>query len=384
MADNSWWLDPKDLDQKQRDAVELSPESNHLVVGPPGSGKTNLLLLRASFLVSLKKPDIAVLVFTRSLREFVLRGSKYYAVSPGKIRTIMKWGTDLLQEYGPIDDLPSTFEERRTEVTKRLHALLDAHPQLERHLEYILVDEVQDCLPAEIDLFFRMARYVFFVGDERQSIYRPMDLFALVGNRAQVLSLVHHYRNGREICKAADAIGSTFGAEAILPTCNYDEVRAPSRVTFAKFGKEDDQVAQIVQDLTQQLKAYPDELLGVACPLNEDVDRMKAALEASPLQPFLMAKGDLSPTDPQRRIYLCTLHDVKGLEFRALHLASMQNIPMLRNVQKRVAFTSVTRAKTSLSVLYCGNIPGYLEKARAAVEPPSNPPALKDLFVRRD
>ena len=46
----SWWTDPKDLDGDQRKVVTLSKTEDHLVIGPPGCGKTNLLLLRATYL----------------------------------------------------------------------------------------------------------------------------------------------------------------------------------------------------------------------------------------------------------------------------------------------------------------------------------------------
>jgi hypothetical protein len=44
--ESSWWTDPKELDNDQKKVVALSTAEDHVVVGPPGCGKTNLLLLR--------------------------------------------------------------------------------------------------------------------------------------------------------------------------------------------------------------------------------------------------------------------------------------------------------------------------------------------------
>ena len=47
---DTWWIKPEQLDPAQREVIGLSRKQSHLVLGPPGSGKTNLLLLRAKHL----------------------------------------------------------------------------------------------------------------------------------------------------------------------------------------------------------------------------------------------------------------------------------------------------------------------------------------------
>ena len=37
----SWWFDITDLDDDQKDVIELPPDGDYLILGPPGSGKTN-------------------------------------------------------------------------------------------------------------------------------------------------------------------------------------------------------------------------------------------------------------------------------------------------------------------------------------------------------
>jgi superfamily I DNA/RNA helicase len=48
--ETTWWTQPEDLDETQKEVVALDPKGDHLVLGPPGSGKTNLLILRAAYL----------------------------------------------------------------------------------------------------------------------------------------------------------------------------------------------------------------------------------------------------------------------------------------------------------------------------------------------
>lgn len=386
MADTSWWVDANELDDEQSDVISLPPDGSYLVVGPPGSGKTNLLLLRASYLVRAQRPNVVVLMFTRSLREFVVRGSSNYAFSEDKVRTILRWEQDLLRDHGiQVDRTGKTFDEIRREHAEQLIRVFNQKPALEHHLDCVLVDEVQDCLPEEIDLFFRSARNVFLVGDSRQEIYATNGILEKLDGRVNKRELSRHYRNGEAICRAADTIGKNFGEPPLIGTCNYDETKAPSSVTFEACEDDAELAQNLAGRLSRQLKAYPDELLGVACPRNEDVNRVRAALTANnQTQPYLLDEGELfNPLDLEQRIYVCTMHDAKGLEFRALHLAFAEHVSKMRSTQKRLAFTAVTRAKTSLTVYSTAPLPGYLEQARDQASPPKPPPKVRDLFPRK-
>ena len=83
----TWWIGESELDQYQKVVISLAAEGNHLVLGPPGSGKTNVLLLRANYLTLSQKPNIAIVVFTKTLRKFIASGGKEYDFDLEKIMT---------------------------------------------------------------------------------------------------------------------------------------------------------------------------------------------------------------------------------------------------------------------------------------------------------
>jgi hypothetical protein len=121
----TWWRELRDLDEAQRDVIALPPEGSFLVNGPPGSGKTNLLLLRANYLTNSEHANLAIIVFTRTLQEFIRAGGSLYDFDPDNVLTSRQFFDRLLAEarevYGPS---PKFDEDRR----RRLAALERAIP----------------------------------------------------------------------------------------------------------------------------------------------------------------------------------------------------------------------------------------------------------------
>ena len=70
-----WWARRDQLDPEQIALIEQLPlRQSFLILGPPGCGKTNVLLRRAQLVRGQRMPNVLVLTFTRSLTEFVRTG----------------------------------------------------------------------------------------------------------------------------------------------------------------------------------------------------------------------------------------------------------------------------------------------------------------------
>ncbi|TGP24225.1 MULTISPECIES: UvrD-helicase domain-containing protein [unclassified Mesorhizobium] len=380
----TWWTKPEQLDAEQRDVVALPLTGNHLILGPPGSGKTNLLLLRASYLQANGINNFQLLTVGRVLREFLASGSATTKISPNKIDTFMGWASDILDSCGVDFRIKGKYDDQKEVILTRLAELDD--DQVDDHrLDAILLDECQDYSVQEIAIVERFSNRLFAAGDNRQRIYRHKGAI----ERLKVIcpnfkNLTYHYRNGIKICRVADGITNLVDSkDGLEATAQYREPDAPSQVIFSGPEPLADQVAKAVSALQGQLRAYPTGILGVLCPLVQDVKEVWQILSSTHLQSEVqlqLSDHGYTALDPERRILVATIHGAKGLEFRALHLLAMEGIGNFRTGRARLAYTGVTRAKTSLTIYRSGPLIGPLQNGEAALSPPPASVDLKSLF----
>ena len=378
----TWWIKDTELIPEQKAVIALPLAKSHLIMGPPGCGKTNLLLLRANYMTLAGEPNICVLVFTRTLQEFIAQGGQQYKFPTDKIKTCAKWQREFLYSYGAKLEIPDDFSGQRNYLLEKMQAFVESK-KLKRVYDAILLDEAQDYRPPEIELFARLGKKLFVAADPKQKIYASEDpLDTLKGLIASQHTLKHHFRNGPPICKLADAIAEdSEDYVPMAPTSNYDNKARPSTVDPVRCSNLKDQAEKIIARLDAQLKAYPGELIGVLCPKNDDVDFMWDEIASSAFadRAILQKGGEHSSFAPGKTIVVGTIHAAKGLEFRSLHLAAMESLKRFR-LQRNVAFTAVTRAKTSLSIYHTGSMPGFLEAALQTLEPLPALPKIADAF----
>lgn len=378
----TWWVGEDDLDEYQKAVITLPLDGNNLVIGPPGSGKTNLLLLRANYMYLAGYTNLLIVVFTRTLQKFIAMGGARYSFPISKVQTCRSWQCDMLRQYGVSFNLPEDFEEQRAYLLDKVNDLIEQRG-LAKVYDSILLDEAQDYLPEEIKQFKRLAQRLFAVADARQKIYQGADPFKTLEDVfGEPTQLRFHYRNGLKICKVADGIAKdTENYERLEETSNYKEAANPSNVEHFRCQDLDDQAKRIIQKLDAQLKAYPDDLIGIICPRREELLYLWSRIQESEfaLKATLQLGSEPSPIEPDKPIIVTTFHGIKGLEVRSLHMAGcnlLKRFPHNRNM----AYTAVTRAKTSLSLYYDDGIHGYLEAALNSLKPPPELPDLRDAF----
>lgn len=374
-----WWVDLTDLDDQQKDVLKLPLEGRHLILGPPGSGKSNLLILRAKQLQLSNRENFRVLGYTQTLVRFLRAGK---AVSPEKVTTSTQWLDDQLWQLEGVIIKESDLNERRRLVAAALLKHL-AENNKSGLIHTLLIDEFQDYLQAEIDVFTTLAEHVFLVGDIRQQIHSS-DLtnrrVEQMGATFKIVELELHYRIGRNICFFADRIAKPArGHKLITDGCQYDERKNPSSVERIKTPFPD-QINAIVERIKVQLVTFPGEFIGVLCPTNAVLAEVANEL-ASHFNAELCVQqaGSQQDFDIARPIVVSTIHSGKGLEYRCVHIPSAESLKGMPHPRELI-YTAVTRARTTVTLYHDAALHDFLEDAIRAAEPPSQAPELDELF----
>ncbi len=297
----------------------------------------------------------------------------------------MSFTNELLRDNGLTQLHNDDLEKAREEAIQSLSEILKTHPKLASSFSCILVDETQDCDPRELDLFSKLADNVFLAGDSRQVIYKTKANTLQYARSIvdQTIELKYHYRNGREICRAADAIAKSWNEPPILPTSLYDEgLSGKSSVCFHRFDHDADLLRELVAQLLSQLKSFPNESLAVACPTREE---LTAALETVMQEPKIAPFVCQHINGPKayigdERVFFYTYHSLKGTEFRAVNMIHAEKVKVFREHQKKLSYTTLTRAKTVVEIYTIGPLPAHLQPARDAVEAPRAIRSHADVF----
>jgi superfamily I DNA/RNA helicase len=131
--------------------------------------------------------------------------------------------------------------------------------------------------------------------------------------------------------------------------------------------------------LKLQLDSYGREFLGVLAPRRELAEGAFEMLRNTDVGGKVTLNGSYNlPFDAQHPIVVSTVHSAKGLEFRAAHLLCADLLT--RRGAKNLAYTGVTRAKTSLDVYSTGPVEPFLNQALATVRPRPTAPSISDLL----
>ena len=383
-----WWARKEQLDKHQVDLIENLPlHGSHLVLGPPGSGKTNVLLRRAQFVRSQDMPNVLVLTFTRALTEFVKTGC-YDAAGreifpPTLVTTLESWIRDLYLQHGvAVPDDPDMSARKAAMAEGALPFAVEGRvPQYDA----IFVDEAQDLMPQEVALIAAFSSNMFFVGDDRQRIFEHTR--GLVAVRGVMPApgehtLPFHYRLVREVCYMADRIQSAIGGQTLAATSHYDGPK-PGRIEIKGPLSKDEQVSELLERLKDQVRVYSDMIqlgdrIGVIVARTADRDELFQVFQeddalAGKSQVLRARTGDeddrgFNPAfDPECPISIMTVQACKGLEFRAVHWLFCDELSHHHNLEHY--YTVVTRAKTRLDISYTTKLPPPL--ARSYSPPPA-------------
>lgn len=369
----TWWVDSSDLDASQMKVLKEGPDSSMLIVGPPGSGKTNILILRANYVRSVA-PRMLFLTFTRTLTEFLRSGPNLVRadqLQPSEIMTFMAWGMRTIKERGgEIDRDAGDFEAQRQSVIEELERLIDEQRVGELY-DVVFIDEVQDFRADELSIIQRVTNRINAAGDARQRIFNHREgiptIEKMVGT---TIELETHYRVGQKICEFADSIlPPPPGAKSLAAGSNYDEDQRESSVEVQTNRTQDELFQACLDRIKAQRRYVSDEPIGVLCHKTEMRDDFWDVISQDPdlASISILQKSEAYQAfGPDSLIRVMTVASAKGSEFRAVHLLGAEDFTTSK---RELAFTAVTRAKTELVLYNVSPLPGHMTPRSTGLPP---------------
>lgn len=379
----SWWRSKNELVPEQLDFIKLPTQGRYSLVGPPGSGKTNLLLLRAQFIAGTGEKNVLIITFSKALCDFIRSGiGKSGLISPEQVKTFHSWaGGHIVDQlgFGAISKGGSFDEATRAEVVQKLKVANAKLPSAKVY-SAIFVDEAQDLSSQELELLLCLSDKVCICGDLRQGIYEQDGLSVAEKLNLSQHKLTSHFRIGQRIAQVADKLmppgEGELGLEA---TANYNpKTQGTATAKMNPSNSRAEQFAEMEALIQIQLVAFKDDSVGVFAGTKAAIAELKERFDATDLASLVAyhsGDGEASFSS-DKRIHVMTLHGAKGTEFRAVHIFGAEELHDFPLRRTKLAYTGITRAKTALNVFRTGPTSNALENAFAE----SSHMDLDDLF----
>jgi superfamily I DNA/RNA helicase len=369
---NTWWRSLEEMAPDQIKFIQLPPEGRYSLVGPAGSGKTNLLLLRAKYLAGMGEGNLLILTYTNALADFIRSGlNDGGLIRPEQVKTFHSWATrHVFETLGKkvFEGEGDFSEDRRLEL---LEKLIEANRSLPSSKLYsaIFVDEAQDLTVGELEALLCLSDKVCICGDQRQGIYNKDGLSVSKKLGLAEHSLKIHFRIGRRIAKIADRIIAPEKSEDSLEaTSNYNEkVMGEDSAKMNPCQSRDEQFQLMIDKIRIQLDAFTGESIGIFYGPKKVLGELKEYFSKTDLanQVCYHKTDEDASFVSGKRIHVLTLHAAKGTEFRAVHIFGGEDLNAFPFNRTKLNYTAVTRAKTSLNVYRTGDTNLTLENAFA-------------------
>lgn len=370
-----WWVKQDQLNDSQLEVIAIAGKGRGFVLtGPPGSGKTNLLMLVCAAMKTRGFDNAKVIVFTTALREFISAGLATYKLDADVVETLSKAARSIAREHGDKLPVDVNFLTLQTAWRNCFTSYTAPQSRVQRIYDALLIDESQDFNREEVAVMFGSSGYTVFSIDINQSTYERTDakhpvLSLQEESNLPLHSLTVHYRVGRRICRFADLLmEGRLGYQNMEENSMYKEKDRPSLIDYENYnGQPELEYEKIVGRSTNQLAVYPTERIGILFPKNDQVAAFRKYCELN--HPGYFENESFDAEGLRAQLFIGTMHEAKGLEFAVVHIAGQEKLSVFAT-QKTLLFTAVTRARYACYITASGKVPLYLTSAYHRLDGP--------------
>lgn len=354
----TWLLPPGDLTPDQTRAVEMKPDQNRVVFGVAGSGKTQALVHRAGYLAkayNIAPEGFRVFVFTNVIKQYIKSGIQFLGLPDETVSTFHQW-CRAVYEKEISKKLP--WSGKTIDFNKISLSVLDClktRPDLQKSMDFILVDEGQDLSPEAFEIISLAARHVTVFADRMQQIFEDgageEQILARMGIRRENATLLGAYRNSPYVAQlAAYFIPDEVRRKQYLSQIGSRQLTKERPLCFVAHDHDDemDRLAEVIRQ-----RQLMNERVGIIVPKNRQVYGFATAMHARgidlekavpPKRPGMPVEFDFGNNLPK----IATYHSAKGLTFDSVLLpkitaSTFDNIHD-DGLRQRILFVGIARA----------------------------------------
>lgn len=360
---NTWLLPLSDLTPEQLRVVEMSPDQNRVIFGAAGSGKTQILIHRADYLAKTYRvpPErYRVFVFTNVIKEYIKSGTNFLGLPEKTVSTFDHW-CYLLYQSQISKTLPwirgsngrnrIDFEKIRFSIL----AMIEKRPDLQKSMDFALVDEGQDLSPESFEILNLIARHVTVFTDRMQQIFADGasedHILKTLGIKKRNATLLGAYRNSPYVAQLASYFiaDENLRSQYLAQINTHQQTRERPLCFIAKnFNDEMVRLAEIIRQ-----RQLMNERVGIIVPTNKQLFGYSSRLKENgieiekavpPNKPGVPSDFEFGNMTPK----IATYHSAKGLTFDSVLLPRLINGSFQwineDHLRRRMIFVGIARA----------------------------------------
>ncbi|WP_035587311.1 UvrD-helicase domain-containing protein [Hippea jasoniae] len=351
---NRWLIPFEDLTQEQKAAVKLSCLGNQLILGPIGSGKTQILIHRTGYLAKMmnaKSNRYRVFVFNNTTKEFIKSGLKLIGIPKQTVSTFDHFCRLFYERYInthlPYYQGWPDFELIRKSVLD----LLKRRKDLQKQLDFVLVDEGQDLSYDAYTILKLISKHITVLMDPSQKIFKKGI------EKEQLLEILNIKTSGfylKQVIRSSPFIVKLASYFCTINNCDRQMLlresklqssitEKPSYFVADNYEEELDAIATVIKE-----RMLNNERIGILLTTNASIKAMhqallKRSIKAEPIIASYSAVYDFNSEKPN----LLTYFSAKGLTYDTIIMPQLTSKAfewMDRFMVKQLLFVGIGRA----------------------------------------
>lgn len=356
----TWLLKLLDLSSEQEQIVKTPPQESSLVLGLPGSGKTQVLVQRAAYLIQshgISSKNIRLFVFTDVLEKFIRSEIKSLGFPGEMVTTFDNWCHSFYVNH-ISQGLPRVYINGRIDYRKIRFGVLDAlqkNEALQKDLGFALVDDGQDLTPEVFEILSLAAQHITVLADPHHKLYHEGASESFVLDTLKLSKgisfLQRDYRNSPAVAQLA----SHFIEDENFRNTYLSQIRtvqSSSEGPLCYVASSEEKELVHLSQIVQQRQVMKDKV-GIFLPTNSLVHRVAKALKDRGIETEKAITKDAqnvihTPYDFGNSLpKVTTYHMAKGLTFDSVLIPQLTenafaNIPS--SLRCRLLFVGIARA----------------------------------------